>query len=97
MKGNSYQTIELGKKAYQDVFDFDTKGLISDETEIAYKKVARYGSIFFLETFLRPRLIEAYRILKPNGHLYFHIDYREVHYCKILLDDIFGRENFLMK
>lgn len=45
--------------------------------------------------FLEPRLKEAYRILKPNGSLYFHIDYREVHYCKILLDQIFGRESFL--
>ncbi len=45
--------------------------------------------------FLEPRLQEAYRILKPNGSLYFHIDYREVHYCKVLLDEIFGRESFL--
>jgi site-specific DNA-methyltransferase (adenine-specific) len=45
--------------------------------------------------FLEPRLREAYRILKPGGSLYFHIDYREVHYCKILLDAIFGRESFL--
>jgi len=49
----------------------------------------------YLSDFLRPRLEEAYRILAPNGSLYFHIDYREVHYCKILLDEIFGRENFL--
>ncbi len=45
--------------------------------------------------FLEPRLIEAYRILKSDGSFYFHIDYREVHYCKILLDEIFGRESFL--
>ncbi len=45
--------------------------------------------------FLEPRLDEAYRLLKPSGSLYFHIDYREVHYCKILLDAIFGRECFL--
>ena len=45
--------------------------------------------------FLEPRLLTAYRVLKPNGSLYFHIDYREVHYCKILLDEIFGRECFL--
>jgi site-specific DNA-methyltransferase (adenine-specific) len=45
--------------------------------------------------FLEPRLIEAYRILKPRGSLYFHIDYREVHYCKLLLDEIFGRDSFI--
>lgn len=48
-----------------------------------------------LVDFLRPRLVEAHRILKPHGSLYFHIDYREVHYCKVLLDEIFGRECFL--
>lgn len=45
--------------------------------------------------FLEPRLVEARRVLKPHGSLYFHIDYREVHYCKILLDGIFGRQSFL--
>jgi site-specific DNA-methyltransferase (adenine-specific) len=45
--------------------------------------------------FLKPRLIEAYRLLQPNGTMYFHIDYREVHYCKVLLDQIFGRDSFL--
>jgi site-specific DNA-methyltransferase (adenine-specific) len=45
--------------------------------------------------FLRPRLEEAYRVLAVNGSLYFHIDYREAHYCKVLLDEIFGRDSFL--
>ena len=46
-------------------------------------------------SFLEPRLKEAQRVLTPTGSLYFHIDYREVHYCKILLDQVFGRECFL--
>jgi site-specific DNA-methyltransferase (adenine-specific) len=46
-------------------------------------------------SFLEPRLLEAFRLLKPDGSLYFHIDYREVHYCKVLLDQIFGRASFL--
>ena len=45
--------------------------------------------------FLEPRLREASRVLMSNGSLYFHIDYREVHYCKILLDEIFDRDSFL--
>lgn len=47
------------------------------------------------ESFIKPRLLHTYRVLKPSGSLYFHIDYREAHYCKILLDQIFGRSNFL--
>ena len=45
--------------------------------------------------FLEPRLREMYRVLAPNGTLYFHIDYREVHHCRILLDYIFGEDSFL--
>src|SRR3989304_9022134 len=58
-KGNTYRTIELETKAYNDNFDA------------------------FIDGFLKPRLVEAYRLLKTHGSLYFHIDYREVHYCKI--------------
>jgi DNA modification methylase len=45
--------------------------------------------------FIEPRLREAHRVLTPDGTLYFHIDYREAHYCKVLLDAIFGRPSFL--
>jgi site-specific DNA-methyltransferase (adenine-specific) len=64
-------------------------------------RTVRLGQRAFADTFddflafLEPRLVEAHRLLAPNGSLYFHIDYREVHYCKVLLDQIFGRESFL--
>ena len=45
--------------------------------------------------FLEPRLRQARRLLAPTGSLFLHIDYREVHYCKILLDNIFGRDHFI--
>ena len=45
--------------------------------------------------FLEPRLVEAHRVLAATGSLFFHIDCREAHYCKVLLDGIFGRENFI--
>jgi site-specific DNA-methyltransferase (adenine-specific) len=44
--------------------------------------------------FLAPRLIEARRVLTPHGSLFVHLDAREVHYIKVLLDQIFGRESF---
>jgi site-specific DNA-methyltransferase (adenine-specific) len=44
---------------------------------------------------LRPRIEETRRILAQHGTLYFHIDPRESHYCKVLLDEIFGRVSFL--
>jgi site-specific DNA-methyltransferase (adenine-specific) len=45
--------------------------------------------------FLEPRLRRARELLASHGTLYFHIDYREAHYCKLLLDEIFGRDAFL--
>jgi site-specific DNA-methyltransferase (adenine-specific) len=44
---------------------------------------------------LEPRLEEAWRLLAGDGTLYLHLDYREVHYAKVLLDAMFGRECFL--
>jgi site-specific DNA-methyltransferase (adenine-specific) len=45
--------------------------------------------------FLAPRLEQARRLLTDSGTLYVHLDWREAHYCKVLLDDIFGRDCFL--
>jgi site-specific DNA-methyltransferase (adenine-specific) len=45
--------------------------------------------------FLDPRLQEAWRLLDDRGTLYLHLDYREVHYAKVALDALFGRDCFL--
>ncbi|MCC9054379.1 site-specific DNA-methyltransferase [Microbacterium sp. F2E] len=45
--------------------------------------------------FLEPRLREAWRLLADDGTLYLHLDYREAHYAKVMLDALFGRECFL--
>jgi site-specific DNA-methyltransferase (adenine-specific) len=45
--------------------------------------------------FLEPRLREAWRVLDATGSLYVHLDYREVHHVKVLLDRLVGRERFL--
>jgi site-specific DNA-methyltransferase (adenine-specific) len=60
-------------------------------SELAYSD-SGHGD--YLE-FLGPRLEHARRLLAPHGTLYVHLDYREAHYCKVLLDSIFGRDAFL--
>ena len=45
--------------------------------------------------FLEPRLREIHRLLDAEGTLYLHLDQREAHYVKLLLDEIFGRDVFL--
>jgi site-specific DNA-methyltransferase (adenine-specific) len=55
-----------------------------------------YSDVFDdYSAFIAPRLEEARRLLTESGTLYFHIDWREAHYCKVLLDRIFGRSCFL--
>ncbi len=46
------------------------------------------------QAFLGPRLEEARRLLKPTGSLWLHLDYRQVHYGRLMLDGIFGRASF---
>jgi site-specific DNA-methyltransferase (adenine-specific) len=64
-------------------------------------RTVRMGRSSYLDVFdeylefLEPRLCEFRRVLKDTGSLYVHLDYREVHYVKVLLDSIFGRECFL--
>lgn len=45
--------------------------------------------------FLAPRLEQAYRVLTATGSLFVHLDYREVHYVKVFLDGLFGRDGFI--
>jgi site-specific DNA-methyltransferase (adenine-specific) len=45
--------------------------------------------------FIGPRLEEALRILTVTGSFFLHIDHREAHYCKVMLDELFGRECFM--
>ena len=45
--------------------------------------------------FLRERIEAARPLLTANGSLFLHVDPREVHYCKVMLDEVFGRESFM--
>jgi len=59
-------------------------------------RVTAYDDVFAdYWAFLEPRLEHAWRLLATDGTLYLHLDYREVHYAKVLLDALFGRECFL--
>lgn len=46
-------------------------------------------------SFMEPRLKETHRLLSASGSFFLHLDYREVHYCKVLLDELFGRDSFI--
>ncbi len=76
----------------------DRAGFQGNKYQTISLGVKQYSDDFgddYIGQFLSPRLQEAYRVLAPHGSLYFHIDYRESHYCKIMLDKIFGRDCFM--
>ncbi|MEM6995262.1 MAG: DNA methyltransferase [Myxococcota bacterium] len=84
-------TLRTSRDAEGDRVGFGGKRYVTTEV----------GSISFADVFddflafLEPRLTEAYRLLTPDGSFFLHIDYREAHYCKLLLDAIFGRRCFM--
>ncbi len=64
--------------------------------DVTVEKLISYDDSFGdYWSFLAPRLEQAWRLLKPEGTLYVHLDWREVHYAKVALDIIFGRDHFL--
>jgi site-specific DNA-methyltransferase (adenine-specific) len=76
--------------------DGNRVGFKGESYTFVKEKVTSYNDAFTdYWAFLEPRLEEAWRILKPNGTLYLHLDYREVHYAKVLLDALFGIDSFL--
>jgi len=71
---------------YSDVL-YNTKSNFNDFKD-------NLGSIKDVVNWYKPRLIEMYRVLKDTGSIYLQMDYRIVHYLKVLMDEVFGEENF---
>ena len=84
--GNTTQRSETGSRV----------GFKGQLYETVKKTVLSYDDAFTdYWAFLEPRLEEAWRLLNDSGTLYLHLDYREAHYAKVLLDALFGRDCFL--
>jgi site-specific DNA-methyltransferase (adenine-specific) len=76
--------------------DGDRVGFAGNRYRTMRERVLAYDDSFgdYLG-FLEPRLVDTHRVLAPTGTLYLHLDYREVHYARLVLDEIFGRHCFL--
>lgn len=61
---------------------------------IAYKDTWRQGLDSFI-SMLRSRLLLLRELLAPTGSIYVHLDWHAVHYVKVLMDELFGYENFI--
>lgn len=69
---------KLSSKNGEKTFEFDDK----------------WASLEDYLDFLRLRLIELRRVLKPTGSIFFHCDKAASHHIRVLLDEVFGAENF---
>jgi adenine specific DNA methylase Mod len=78
--GAFQETVESGGEVSRAMQAFRT--ILGDSNMLAYLSM------------MAPRLFELHRVLKPTGSLYIHSDPTASHYLKILLDSIFGPENF---
>ena len=83
-------------KTVRDDKDGDRTGFAGKRYRTIKLGSSSYDDVFddYLE-FLEPRLVESYRVLGPQGSFFLHLDYREIHYAKVLLDQIFGRASFM--
>ena len=83
---------------WADVNEYYLEGLATNYPALA-KYIATVGKIHSKSmmsylTYMVQRIIEMYRVLKDTGSLYLHCDPTASHYLKILLDEIFGKNNF---
>jgi DNA modification methylase len=91
---DSWHWGDAAAAAYEDVI---TQGVYTDASVLLRGIVAALGKndMTAYLAMMAVRLIELHRVLKPTGSIYLHCDPTASHYLKILLDGIFGVENFV--
>ena len=93
---NTGRTQTRGSSVTTRTAEGNRVGFKGQRYEIVKETVLSYDDEFSdYWAFLEPRLEQAWRVLAETGTLYVHLDYREAHYAKVLLDALFGRECFL--
>ncbi|MDP8237856.1 MAG: site-specific DNA-methyltransferase [Candidatus Hatepunaea meridiana] len=65
------------------------------QTLTAFSQLIGKNGLLAYIVMLAPRLVELHRVLKPTGSIYLHCDQHASAYIRLLMDAIFGSENFL--
>ena len=65
-----------------------------DEAEVRSFEDRWQGGIYHYVEWMRERVMEMWRVLKPTGSLYLHCDWHAVHHLRVMLDDVLGAEHF---
>ncbi|MFZ3070490.1 MAG: site-specific DNA-methyltransferase, partial [Anaerolineaceae bacterium] len=92
-------------RAFEDTWQWDANAILTYQTEVekggsvadalcAFHLILGDSNMMAYLTMMAPRLMELRRVLKPTGSLYLHCDPTASHYLKVLLDMVFGAENF---
>lgn len=82
------------KAAYERLMeDPKVPGNVSEMVRAFYQFLGPSEMLAYL-VMMTPRLLELHRVLKPTGSLYLHCDPAASHYLKVVLDTIFGPQNF---
>jgi len=83
-------------KESKQIFDYLVRKTNEDISELmqAMEKIIGHNDMLAYLTMMTVRLIELHRVLKKTGSIYLHCDPTASHYLKIVLDVIFGKENF---
>ncbi|MFZ3166390.1 MAG: DNA methyltransferase [Candidatus Methanoperedens sp.] len=87
--GDELRQFEDTKKFFTE----ECKGKPSAEVEQYNERMS--GGINSYLSWMRDRILEMHRLLKPTGSIYLHCDWHASHYLKIEMDKIFGYNNFL--
>ncbi len=66
-----------------------------DEAEVRSFQDRWEGGIHVYVSWMRDRMMQLRRLLKPTGSIYLHCDWHASHYLKVMMDDVFDRGNFL--
>ena len=87
-------TEETERTYQQDIIYHPTTPAAVKEMIAAFRQFVGQNAMMAYLVMMTPRLVELRRVLKPTGSLYLHCDPTASHYLKLLLDAVFGKENF---
>ena len=89
--GDTWHWDQLAASTYQEIVK--AGGKVSEALQ-AFRMLVGQSDMLAYLTMMTIRLVELHRVLKPSGSLYLHCDPTASHYLKVVLDAIFGPENF---
>jgi len=91
--GDTWTWSQLTEREYEHLITGGAPAKVADAIQAMYGLLGENDMLAYL-VMMTPRLVELHRVLRPTGSLYLHCDPTASHYLKILLDSVFGPQNF---